>query len=228
MAYDYESLQADIETWMENNSAELSASIPTIVQMAMQNLYTDTRVKALNVVDTSITFTNGTPDYDIPDLATMVGMRGFLFNVSGTKYLPLQSKLASFISEYWPDPAVVGEPKYYCVLSASQWRIAPTPNATAATRVLLRRQLSALSANSDTNWIITNHYDFALSACLLQASRFVIDDRAAGLINVNKAQYDLLLESVNAAEKRTERDEDRRPSIDAGNAPSAPPDSEAE
>lgn len=227
MAYDYDQLVSDCELWMENNSVELVSAIPTCITMAMQSISKDLRVKALNVYDTAKTLTNGTATLAIPNVGTMLSMRSISVNDSGTHYKPLLHKETTYIDEYWPDRSVTGIPKYYGELDDQNWLFAPVPNANFALRISYRKQLATL-VTGQTNWVVTNHYDFALSAVLLEASRFVMDDRQNSLISINGAQYVRLRDAINQMEKRTTRDEMRRPQKDATNAPSAPPDSEAE
>lgn len=228
MTFNRLSLETDIQAWMENTSVEINTSIDTIITMAMQTISKDVRVKALNVMDTSKTLTSGTPTLAIPLVGTMLAMRSISVNVSGTRYKTLYKKPLTYLDEYWPDRAVTGEPKYYGELDDVNWLITPTPNASSALRIAHRQQLAVLASGTDTNSIITNHYDFALTACLFEASRFVIDDRANGLMTTNAAQYVRLRDLINEVEKRTDRDESRRPDIDSVNAPTAPSDSEAE
>lgn len=228
MANDNASLTADVEAWMENNSVELQASIQTIINNAISTMSKDLRIRALNFVDVTLGLVSGTAAYTIPKNASMLAMREFSFNVSGTRYQTLKKRTLGFCDEYWPDRALTGVPKYYADYDATQWLLSPTPNLSCATRVAGKAAFAPFSAVGDTNWLVTNHYDFALTACLLEASRFVIDDRQDGLIQVNSAQYVRLRDLINQSAKRLERDEDRRPTIDAGNAPSAPPDSEVE
>lgn len=229
MTFNFASLQTDVLAWMENNSVELSASEGTCINMAITTMSRDLRVKALNVYDTSLTMTANSPTLAIPDVGTMLSMRSISYNVSGTKYTTLIKKELTYLDEYWPDRGIsTPTPKYYGVLNDTEWFFAGVPNASFALRVAYRRQLAQLVDDDDTNSIITNHYDFALTACLVEASRFVIDDRQNGLVQFNLARYAQLLTSVNEAEKRTERDEMRHPELDMANLPSAPPDSETE
>lgn len=226
MAWDKAQLEADVSSWMENESVELTTNVDTIITMAMMTISKDVNVKALNVYDTSKTLAISTPLLAIPNVGTMLSMRSISVNISGTKYKTLKVRELTFLDEYWPDRSVTGEPKYYGEYDAANWIISPTPNANSATRIAYRMQFAKLVAPGDTNWIVTNHYDFALTSCLLEASRFVIDDRQGGLLQTNAAQYVRLRDLLNQTEKRTSRDEFRRPNVDAKNAPSAPPDSE--
>lgn len=225
MTQGYDNLLADTQSWLENNSIELVGNIDTMITMAMQTISKDMRVKALNVYDTAKTLTANSAMLTIPDVNTMVGMRSIQVNIGGTKFRHLKARSLTFCQEYWPDLVVTGVPKYYSEFDTNQWLVVPTPAALTTLRIAYRRQFGNPGAGA-TNWIIQNHYDFALTAVMVEASRFVIDDRQAGLIALNQPRYSQLRDMINATEKRTERDEFRRPNMDKKNAPSAPPDSE--
>lgn len=227
MTYNNASLKSDTQSWLENNSAEITANLQTICNMAMQTISKDLRVRCLNFTDTSINFSSGEATYAIPNNSTLLSLREFSFqwDGSGSRYVPLLKRTITFVDEYWQDRSVAGSltkpPKYYAIEDDANFVVVPTPYKTMATKVKGRAQLAQLSGDTDTNYIITNHYDFALTACLLEASRFIIDDRQEGLISLNSARYNQLRDLINAMEMRIDRDEMERPTIDAVNAPSA-------
>ena len=76
---------------------------------------------------------------------------------------------SSFLTEYWPNPATTGVPKYYSVWNQNTFYLAPTPNATFPVEVAYIYRPTQLSSTNTTTWISTNAPEALFYACMIQA-----------------------------------------------------------
>lgn len=209
----YSTLLTDIPSWLENDSSELAAAIPTIIESAENRLYRDLLVQAL---ETQINGTLSSGEHVIPRPSDLVSPR-YLYIVTPTGVRNLQFKALEYLFEYWPDFSQTGVPVYYAVDNANEYHISPTANQDYAYVFGYKRRLARLSPTNPTNWITENAYDAMLAACLADAGRFVLDDRQTSVIGIWENKYNSLVQAMNAVEQRAERDDFRIPYVNAEN-----------
>jgi len=90
-----------------------------------------------------------------------------------------------------------GTPKHY-TLEAENIVVGPTPDSSYTGRLLYYKKFSSLSADSDTNWILTNAPGVYLFGALAEAYRYIrnMDQAIASL-----ATFSGLVNSLNNADK---------------------------
>ena len=203
MAGTYNTLLTDIPAYLENEDAELTAALPTIIQAAEDRIYRDLMVPYLDTT-TSIALTNASFTAAIP--SDLLATRSLTYVAGGTTYR-LKFRQRGYMTEYWPSTTATDAPLYYGYESGSLYRIAPTPNLTVTATLAYRAKPSYLTASSATNWVTTNAYDALLAACLAEGARFVLDDRQAGLIQQWGAEYQTRISQVNSQYAAVVRDE---------------------
>lgn len=78
-------------------------------------------------------------------------------------------------------------------------KIYAAPGGTGTLKVSYYARFTALSANDDTTWLLTNHYDVHLAAILYAAADYEQDDQ---LMARYKAQFDLGVRALNRNDRR--------------------------
>lgn len=91
-----------------------------------------------------------------------------------------------------------GRPKFFTI-EGEHIVFAPRPDASYYSKLLYYRRFAALSADSDTNWILTNARGLLLYATLVEASPYIGNDPRT---LTWAAMYDSLIESVNDADRK--------------------------
>lgn len=182
---DYSSLSADILDWAWDDSAELEAQLPTIIQLAELRLRRELPPIAYDVV-VSGTFSGASGAQAVLSLpADRTADRYFTVTVSGTP-VSLQKKTVTYLNEYWPVISTTGTPRYYAQQGPASLRVSPTPSSGMVYEWGYRAQLAPLSSTNTTNWLTSNASDALLQACLVEAARYKSDD---GLITRFEAAY---------------------------------------
>jgi hypothetical protein len=143
----YATLKADAASWLARN--DLASSIPSFITLAEAQIRRDIRVRAQE--------TNA----DI------------LMNATAREltYLPPERFYDSSIY------SSSGEPSAY-TLEGDNIIFAPEPSATSTTnaKMLYVKAFDALSADTDTNWLLTNAYDVYLYGTLMHSAPFIGED----------------------------------------------------
>lgn len=89
-----------------------------------------------------------------------------------------------------------GEPRFYAI-EGSNLLVAPIQSCTV--NVSYYGAFDALSADSDTNWLLTNAYDVYLYACARGAAEFIEDDN---LEDRFEAKFEKAAAEVNDSDRR--------------------------
>ena len=104
---------------------------------------------------------------------TIYSPSGSLGGLTDNERIVLQKKDMSFLSEYWPNRATTGVPKYYANYDEDSIMIAPTPNAAYTIDLEYSALPTGLSSSNTTTWISNNAPTALLYACLLEAFKFL-------------------------------------------------------
>lgn len=193
----YAGLKASIASWLARS--DLTTPIPDFITLAHKALMRDLRGHLrLQKRDTafsvtgeyvpvpsdflelvSIRLTSTDPDYEL----------AFLPEASMTSYYGTGSGIPKFVS-------LVGSTSG----GAESFRFAPAPDATYTATVEYFATLPAMSADIDTNWILTDHPQLYLYGSLLQAAAYIGDDPR---IPLWQAAYAEALDAVRREGNRT-------------------------
>ena len=104
---------------------------------------------------------------------TIYSPSGSLGGLTDNVRIVLQKKDMSFLSEYWPNRATTGIPKYYANYDEDSIMIAPTPNAAYTIDLEYNALPTGLSSSNTTTWISNNAPRALLYACLVEAFKFL-------------------------------------------------------
>lgn len=167
----YTELQASILTWMQN--ASLSSLTPDLVTLAEARIARDLRLRR------QISTTNLST---VADTQTVAVPSDWLETENITLMTSIPRNLGVITPEQmdarFPLDYYAGEPRYYTMIGSSII-LGPTPDAVYTISLDYYAKFPALADNS-TNWLLTNHPQIYLYACLHEASLYTKEhDQAA-------------------------------------------------
>lgn len=166
----YSELQAAIVSWMaRSGDGELTSEATTFIALAESRLNRDLPLRVMEVDDTSLTGTVSSREVALP-----------------SDYVePKALFLTTYGDERWLRPFIAGSGPHLTYLSENAaptaWAInganidLDSPCDQAHTFRFRYRKSFALSGSETTNWLLTNHPDVYLSACLVEGYQFMQD-----------------------------------------------------
>ena len=201
----YTNLLADINTWIQNQSVELTAERDQIITNALTTLTRELPIQPF-ITAYSAAFTIGSPTLLRSNLTRPVAIREISYTTAAGSYVKLQQRQESYCRAYAPIESATGDPKFYYVNRADQWNVTPTPSA-ALTYTIEYLQRPLLDVTTTTNWLTENAYPLLLSATLEEACRFAqaVDQRPE-LLQQYQAQHQAELALVRGNEFKLEMD----------------------
>ena len=179
----YDSLVADISSYLERTDTATLEKIPQFIMLAEQVIAADLKILGTITVQTS-TMTTGSNVIDKP--ARWHKTVSMNVTVNG-KRQPVLLRKYEYIRSYWPDPAQTDVPLYYCDYDYTHWLVAPTPAAAYAFEVLYYERVQPLDSSNQTNWFTEYAPQALLYGSLLQAMPYLKNDER---IPMWQAQYD--------------------------------------
>jgi hypothetical protein len=182
----YDSLAADIETYLERTDQATIDKIPTFIMLAEQVLAADLKFLGNLTVATS-NMVEGQATIDKP--ARWRKTVSMNVTVNGQRQ-PVLLRKYEYLREYWPDPAQEDVPKYYCDYDYTHWLVAPTPADDYSYEVLYYERLAPLDSSNQSNWFTQYAPQALLYGSLLQAMPFLKNDERMGMW---QAQYDQIV-----------------------------------
>jgi hypothetical protein len=202
--YDYSTLVSDVQTWMENTDTSFVAQVPTFIANGETRLYRDLIIPQLEYEATgTLTVNNGF--FTRPN--DLIALRYMSLQSNNNQNPILILIQYAFGITMYPGLTDIGQPLYYSVYDSTRYRLFPIPDANYPYNFFYRRRLPALSNTNQTNWLTDNAYDLLLASALCEASRFVLDDRQASLIQINEAKYQSALKAINFRETKASVDD---------------------
>lgn len=160
-------LKADIATYLARD--DLSSIIPTLITLCESDIQADVRCRAM---ETAADLTLTGQSVSVP--SGFLGVRSLYYD--DATYRPL-----TFVpsDEFWESQysALAGIPAWYTIQGDT---IYIGPYVTSGTAKLnYSKAFDALSADADTNWLLTNHYGVYLYGALQHAKAYIEDDEQA-------------------------------------------------
>lgn len=190
----YDSLVADISSYLERTDAATLAKIPTFIMLAEQIIASQIKFLGNLTVNTSnMVATQAIIDKPARWHKT-VSMN---ITVAGQR-LPVLLRKYEYLREYWPDATDTDVPKFYCDYDYTHWLVAPTPADDYAFEVLYYERVQPLDSSNQTNWFTTYAPQALLYGALLQAMPFLKNDAR---IAMWQQQYDLIMTTLKAEDQ---------------------------
>ena len=184
----YTTLVANIQNFLEDDSAELTTSIDQIIAQAEEMIFQRLPNLPCFRLTASAALVQGTVDYTVPSARMIRQVSVISANV--TSYL--NHRVDSYLRDYWPNSTTEGVPEIYSTKTAGTggtvFTVAPTPDATVSTyQVDFIAPETGLSSGNANTWIGDNAENVLLSACLYEASAFL---KAGETLALYKTQFD--------------------------------------
>ena len=183
----YTTLVSTIQNFVEDDSTELSNSIPTIITQAESMVFQALpNLPCFRNVTTG-TLAVGTADYTVAN-ARMIRQVSI---TSSSNVIYLDHRVDSYLRDYWPNSSTTGTPIMYSTKNATTTgtivTLAPTPSATLAYQVDYIAPETGLSSSNANSWIGDHAENVLLAACLYETSAFL---KAAETLSLYKTQFD--------------------------------------
>ena len=183
----YAILKSDIAGWLLRD--DLTAAIPSFVRLAEASIRRDLRIRQML---RTYTLTISSQSQALPE--DFMEMERIVLDstVGQLTYLPPS---ALFNNSAYTDG---GNPCYYTIEGDY---LITAPDATGNDALIsYYKAYSALTNDSDTNWLLTNAYDVYLYGALSHASPYIKEDERVNLWN---AGYKDAIANLNRAERRS-------------------------
>ena len=183
----YTELVSNIQNFLEDDSTELSNSIPTIITQAESMIFQ--RLPNLPCFRQQSTgnLVIGTSDYTVAT-ARMIRQVSV---TSSSNVSFLNHKIDSYLRDFHPNSSTTGTPIMYSTKDSGTGGIvitlAPTPSATLAFQVDFIAPETGLSSGNANSWVGTFAENILLSAALYESSAFL---KAGETVKLYKDQFD--------------------------------------
>ena len=190
----YDSLAADIQSYLERSDTATIEKIPTFIMLAEQIIASQIKFLGNMTVNTS-TMVAGQNIIDKPAR----WRKTVSMNITvGGKREPVLLRKYEYLRQYAPDPATTDMPKYYADYDYTHWMVAPTPDLPYSFEVLYYERPQPLDSSNQTNWFTQYAPQALLYGSLLQAMPFLKND---GRVQMWQQQYDLIMGTLKAEDQ---------------------------
>ena len=192
----YAELKTAVANWLQRD--DLTSRIPEFIAMAEDRIRLDTRIRVRAMETTDATFNIDARTETLP--TRFLGVRRFYLNTSPVRLLEYMGP-----ADFWSRWAgsTTGEPVAYTI-EGENFVFGPAPSGTYTGTILYYQSFAALSADGDTNWILTNARGLLLYGALAESAPFLGDDPR---LMTWAALYDDTADKIEKSNKR-----DRHPS----------------
>ncbi len=190
----YDSLAADIATYLERTDTATIQKIPTFIMLAEQIIASQIKFLGNLTVQTS-QMVAGNPVVDKP--ARWRKTVSMNITVDG-KRQPVLLRRYEYLREYWPDPTSTDVPKFYTDYDYTHWMVAPTPDVAYNFEVLYYERVQPLDSSNQTNWFTQYAPQALLYGSLLQAMPFLKNDSR---VQLWQAMYKQAMDVLTAEDK---------------------------
>jgi len=180
----YAGLKASVASWLKRS--DLTSNIPDLITLAEARIARDLRIRN-QLTFTTLSTTAGVDYVALPSDFLEIE------NISVTGGSGVERSLTYQTPEQldgrFPSGGSTDEPAVYTIMGQRLY-LGPTPDAVYSLPFKYYARFTALSADADTNWLLTNHPSIYLFATLAEAAPFTLEDARAALWEA-KYQADL-------------------------------------
>lgn len=166
MAFDnFGELKTSIGNWLKRS--DLSERIPDFVELCEADMRARLRPVDLQA---RTTVTVDAEYVDIP-----AGLKSVTrMSIDGDNNVPMRFVTPEVIEDQYPSDAT-GQPLVFTIIG-NQFQFRPVPSTSFTANLAYQAALTSLSADSDTNYVLTNHPDTYLNGALKNAFDYLNDD----------------------------------------------------
>lgn len=207
MAMTFNSLSAQILSYMIRTDADTIAQVPNFISQAQQRICREAKTIGLEQYVTGNFIVNN------PVLSKPARWRRSLsFNfgtgVGNNTRNPIALRTYEFLRNYWPNGTLVAPPKFYSDYGYTHLLVAPTPDQAYPFEYAYLELPDPITVNNQTNWLTDYVPDVLLYASLLEAVSYLQNDER---IPVWQSMYKQGIDSLNGQDtlRYTDRQSDR-------------------
>lgn len=163
----YDGLKASIASWLKRS--DLTDIIPDLIVMAESRIARDLRLRR-QIVSSTLTLTPNVQGVNLP--ADWLEFENVTLDSDPPRqltYVNIEHIDSRYPSTWTGMPAVF-------TMEGNQILFGPTPDAAYPVGIFYYAKFPALTAGSDTNWLLTNHPSIYLFAALAEAEAFLVND----------------------------------------------------
>lgn len=166
----YAGLKTSIAAWLKRS--DLTTIIPDLVVLAEARIARDLRLRR-QIVSANLTLTASVQGVDLP--LDWLEFENVTLNGDPPRqltYVNIEHLDSKYPSTWTGMPAVY-------TLEGDKILFGPTPDKAYTAGVFYYGKFAALSADTDTNWLLTNHPSIYLFAALAEAEPYLVNDNRA-------------------------------------------------
>jgi hypothetical protein len=190
----YDSLAADISSYLERTDTATLEKIPTFIMLAEQIIAS--QIKFLgNLMVAQSTMVATQPIIDKPARWRKTVSMNVV--VDG-KREPILLRKYEYVRSYWPDATDTDKPIFYCDYDYTHWLIAPTPDEAYSYEVLYYERPQPLDSSNQSNWFTQYAPQALLYGSLLQAMPFLKNDTR---VQLWQSMYQQAMDILTAEDK---------------------------
>lgn len=167
----YAGLKAAVASWLKRS--DLTSSIPDLVALAEARIARDLRIRAQIVFDT---LTTSTTDDWVALPSDFMELENITLVTDVERALTYETP--EQLDVRFPVGSGEERPAAYTIIGDRIY-FGPKPDAAYTIKFTYYSRFTALSADSDTNWLLAQHPSIYLFATLAEAAPFLFDDQRA-------------------------------------------------
>lgn len=187
----YDTLVANLESYLDRDDAKTIARIPTFILNAQTRVCRELRILGF-IKPVTATFTTGEAIVPKPALWRETVSWNIGTGTGNNTRKILLPRTYEYIRSLWPDATQTGQPRYYADYDYNHWIVGPTPSAAFPFEVLYYRLMEPIDATTQTNFLTDYAPDMLLYACLLETAPYLKDDER---IQTWQSRYDRCLQA---------------------------------
>lgn len=206
----YNSLVAELQTYLERSDPDTVNSIPTFIQNAHQRICRESKNIGLEQYVTN-NFIAGNPVIPKPGRWRRTLTFNFGTGLNNNTRNPIRLRSYEFLRDFWPDSTQTSPPQFYADYGWTSLLVAPTPDQAYPFEMGYLELPVPISVNQQTNWITNFAPDLLLYASLIEAEPFL---RNKDDIPMWQDKYDRAIASINGqddlrqSDRQSNRDSD--------------------
>ena len=210
MATNYTTLKSDIQTWAQNTGTDFTAQLDTFITNAQQELIRLIDPEQLTFHAFS-TFNTGTEFLTTP--ANTLIVKSLQYTNASSERVMMEIQTDEFIREYWPNPTLTGDPKYFSNYNDGNVLIAPTPVSNYTVYMEYVQIIADFWPSNTTNYLTDNVSDLLLYSCLAEAAVFT---KSLEDYSIYKSKVTESVATLNNEARRRRRTDYKFPASPAG------------
>ncbi len=171
----YTSLTKTIKDYLERQDPRLVDSIPTFMMLGQRRITRD--LKILNIKnDVNDVLQVGVQTVQKPVDWLMSSYLNIGTGVGNLTKVNMELRSLEYCDAYWPNQTLTGQPKYFCDLTASTFKVVPTPDFAYPYQLVYYQLPALLDTATGTNVLSATIPDTLIYACLLETASYLKDD----------------------------------------------------